>query len=225
MPDRAGGKEVNGGRPPDQRRAHRRQQRQKGHHHAPEHGPLDAKEPKDQPAQRALHGGDGDVALDGGADHGGELGGQLALVHRVQRHRVAHAGGQRAAVAQQEEQQVQHHAETHHELQRVGAEIHRLGRQELAGLGTELRQARLQLGHRRQVEVVQHLHRPIWQGLDDGLQVAADIDLARFEMFIDDAGLGHQGGDDHQQRQNHQQQTDAQGDQRRQVLAAWHALQ
>ena len=102
--------EVDRDRPPDQCRADRRQQRQEGHQHAPQQRALHAEEPEGQPADDALRRGHGDVALDGGADHGGELVEQVVRVRLGQRQGVAHDLRQVGAVAQQEEQQVQHDA-------------------------------------------------------------------------------------------------------------------
>jgi hypothetical protein len=68
----ADGEQVERDRRPDQRRADRGQQREERHHHAPEHRRVHAERPEGEAAERALRRGDQDVALDGGADHGGE---------------------------------------------------------------------------------------------------------------------------------------------------------
>lgn len=225
LPGGACGQEIDGHGAPDQAGAHGGQQRQEGHQNAPHHGSLDVQHPEDQPAQRPLGGGHRDVALDRGTGHGDELARQLPLVLVVHRDRVAHAGGELHAVAQQEEQQVEHHAEAHDELQRVLAHVQRLGRQELAGLGSHRGQPRLQLGHGGEVEAVQQRQQPGGQRRQHLLQVGAVVELPRTHPFVGDAGFLRQGHADEGHRQDHDQQADAQRHEGREVAPARHAPQ
>ena len=95
-------------RQPDQGRAHRRQQRKEGHDHGQQQRTLNAQGPQRHAADHPLHDGHHDVALDGGADHGGELVQEVVGVRRGQRQRIANGGRQLGAVSQQEIQHVQH---------------------------------------------------------------------------------------------------------------------
>ena len=100
------------------------------------------------------------------------------LVLRVKRYCVANACRQCGAVAQQKEQQIQHDAKTHHELQRVLSYVQRLGRNELAGLHCEGRQFLLHVAQGGEVETVQQAGGPGGQGGNDLLQILAKVQLA-----------------------------------------------
>lgn len=129
------------------------------------------------------------VALDGRADDGGELAGQLVLVFLGQGDRVVDACRQCGAVAQQKEQQIQHDAKTHHELQRVLSYVQRLGRNELAGLHCEGRQFLL---HVAQVVRLKRSSRPATQAGragNDLLQILAKVQLAGFQAVVNAGGF------------------------------------
>jgi hypothetical protein len=155
LPDGTRGEEVNGYGRPDQSRAYRREQRQEGHENTPEHRPLDAQCPENEPSKRTLAGRDNEVALDGGADHGGEFVGQLALVVAIQGHGMADAMHQCRAIAQQEEQQIQHHAKAYEKLHRVLAYVQGLRGDELADLSGSGGQSCLHFCGRGQMKMVQ----------------------------------------------------------------------
>jgi len=80
---------------------------------------VDAQHGKGQTAQQSLHQCDDHRALDGGAHHGGELVQQIVGVLAAHRDGAAHHARQRAAIAQKEEQQVQHDAQIDDQEQRV----------------------------------------------------------------------------------------------------------
>ncbi|MNE71572.1 hypothetical protein D3C80_1674590 [compost metagenome] len=70
----------------------------------------------------------------------------MTLVLRAQRHSLLDALGQQRTVAQEEEQQVKHHAETDDELEGVLPDAEGLGGEELAALHRSGRYTILQLG-------------------------------------------------------------------------------
>ena len=72
---------------------------------------MNAQKPERQPTQRALRDRHQDAALHRGADDIGEPAEQRGLLIGAQRNDLLDPLGQRPAVAQQEEQQVQHDAE------------------------------------------------------------------------------------------------------------------
>ena len=80
LPDGSGEQQIEAYGEPDQAGADSRQQRQHCHHGPPQQRSLDAEQPEDQSAQRALHDRDNDAALDGRADHGGEAPEQRVLL-------------------------------------------------------------------------------------------------------------------------------------------------
>src|SRR5690606_6552657 len=137
-------KEVDGNRSPDQRGAHSRQQGQHSHQHTPEQGALNVQEPEHDPAQRTLSRRHSDIALDGGAYHGGEFAEQVGVLAFAQRDQLTEMTAQLHAIAQQKEQHVQHDAQADQELEGVLAYVQSLFGQELSALNSKFRELLLQ---------------------------------------------------------------------------------
>src|SRR5690606_13207135 len=93
---------------------------------------ADAQYPENQTTECALYRGYQHVALDGGAYHAGELDLQATLGGVGQRNGAADLVDQLLAVAQQEEQQVQHDEEADEEFKSTLANGEHLGGQVLA---------------------------------------------------------------------------------------------
>src|SRR6476620_9286546 len=85
---------------------------------------MAAEEPERDAAEQALRHRNENAALDGGANDVGEPGEQRRLLLAAQRYSLPDCFGQRLAVTQQEEQQIQHDAEADYEVARIhpGAE-------------------------------------------------------------------------------------------------------
>ena len=162
---------------PDQPRTDRRQQRQERHQHRPQQHALNPQEPEGDAAQGALRHGHHDIAFDRGARHRGELGNEAALVVGLERNRLDDARDQAAAVAQQEKQQIHHHAEADDELERVLPDVDRLRRHELAGLRGTGRQLVLQRSQIAQPQTVEQAQHPFGHGQQHLLQVGAEVEL------------------------------------------------
>ena len=107
-----------------------------------------------------MGGGDDDIALHRGADHGSEFFQQVALVLRAQGNRHLDARGEQGAVAQQEEQQVEHDGETDQKVGRVLAEAKRLARHGLTILRHAPGKRIAQAGNIADAQPVHHLHHP-----------------------------------------------------------------
>jgi len=77
---------------------------------------------------------------------GGEVVEQALLVHAAERHGALDAVGQALAVAQQEEQQVQHDGQADQEVEGVAPEVDGVAREHLADLGRAFGQLLFQRG-------------------------------------------------------------------------------
>ena len=133
-------------------------------------------------AERALRHRDEDAALHGRANDVGESGEQRCLLIAAQRNGLPDPFGQRPAVTQQEEQQIKHDAEADHEIERVHADAQRLRGENLPArheAGRELFAQRRKIG---EVEPLEQSGGPGRQGVEDPLQVAAEIILARLDF-------------------------------------------
>ena len=149
--------------------------------------------------------GHDDGAFDRGADDGGKLAEDGALLFGPQRHRILDDPEQLLPVTQQEEQQVQHDEHSHDEFERGLTDIEGLGGNELTGLPQTGRQSLLHPGEVRQPETVQHTDRPRRQGIQDVLEIAGEIQLSRLEHLVDAGRLLHQGRGDQRRWQDHNQ--------------------
>ena len=211
LPDGPGGQEVDCHRPPDQAGTDGWQQRQHRHQYAPEHRTLQIQHPEDEATQRALNGCHGDIALDRGLDHGGELAQQVLLVDLPQRNGPAHRRRHLTTIAQQEEQQVQHDGEADQELEGVLADAEGLGRQILTAGHGELGNPLLHPGQVGQAEALKQLPGKTRQGVDHLLYIAAEIHAAAAQALVDIRPLLHQRTGQQAHRQDDDQQDDDQG--------------
>jgi len=218
------GQVVQRDRAPHQRGADGRQQRQERHQEAPQHRAVDAEQREGDAADEPLRRRDRDVALDGGADHGGELAEQLALVAFFQGDGVADHRRQFAAVPDQEEKQIHHHREADQEVEGVLAEVDGRGGEVAAALVDQVHDLGLQRAHVADAEALEQAHGPLRQMVENLLQVAADVDLARLQLGVKGGGLLRQRGGDERRRQDHDHQDQAQRGERRQVGATVEAL-
>ena len=118
---------------------------------------MQAEQPEDQPAERALHDRDQDRALDHGAHDDGEFLEQRALLLGPERERILDALRDLGAVAKEEEQEIEHDEQADDEVRRALADEDGLRGEELAALFEERDQPALDvadIGHAEPVEQV-----------------------------------------------------------------------
>ena len=132
---------------------------------------------------------------------------------------------QSAPIAQQEKQQVQHDPEADEKLQRVLANSHRLGGQELAGLNSHGRELLLKLCQSGEVQVFQQLGDPGGQRRYHLLNVGPKVELAAFDPLKNGRGLLYQRHTDERHGQNHHDHAQPQRAQGGQIFASGHTLQ
>ena len=172
-------------------------------------------------ADRALDHRDDDVALDRRAHHRGEAAEHRAVVLGAERHRVADVAADGAAVAEQEEQHVEHDAGAGDEAQRVLPEAERLGGEELADLLQRVDQPVAQ-----GAEVVaepeareQHAH-PLGQRRLDLLHQGRRVVVAGLDALDELRPLADQRPEDHHHRDDRDDDADQHAQHRREVAAA-----
>src|SRR5690606_27087267 len=128
---RSGDEQIDRYRNPDKAGSDRRDQRTGGHEHSPEQCALNTEHPENKPANRPLHQGDDEAALDRRDDDDEKLFAQYAALVRRQRDKLADFLDQTAPVAQQEESQIEHHAERKHQPEHALPDVECLGDDEL----------------------------------------------------------------------------------------------
>ena len=134
---------------------------------------MDSEEPERDATERTLRHGDEDAAFDGGAKYVGEPGEQCCLLVGVERNGFLDPFGQRPAVTQQEEQQIEHDAGPDHELERVHSDGERLGSENLSSLQKPFLELLAQGREIRQVETLDQPGGPGRQCVEYLLQVVA----------------------------------------------------
>ncbi len=178
-----------------------------------------------QPAERPLGDRDREVALDGRLDHRGELREQVLFLFVRDRDRPLDPPGQRRAVPQQEEDQVQHDAEADDEAHRVLADVDRLRREVLTELRRALAQPILYARQIQQAELLQLVMQPLGQHRDDLLQVVGEIEIAGSDPAVDRRPLARQQHADQRHRKDHDEEDQQQRRARGEVAPFRHPLQ
>jgi len=130
----------------------------------------------------------------------------MRLVLRAERDRALDVRGDARAVAQEEEQQVEHHAAADDQLEGVLADAHGLGRDEAAGLRSAGRELLLHRSQVAEAEAIEQPGQPRRQGADELLHHGRDIDLLRLQVVVEQRHLLHQRGDQQPDRQDHDEQ-------------------
>src|SRR5690606_9062810 len=196
---------------PDYPGADGRQQRQESHQHTTEHRAGDSQYRENDSSQCPLRRRDDDVALYGGANHAGEFAEQPPLLVIAQRHCLSDASDQFAAIAQQEEKQVEHQEEAQHELEGTLPETEGLGRQELAALQGATGQTFANLVHVAQPETL-HLRLPgCRQQLLRMADEAVRIEFTALHLLVERRAFLHQHPGNEIDRQHPHHQADEQG--------------
>jgi len=136
----------------------------------------------------------------------------LALAQRDQ---LAVMTTQLHAIAQQEEQHVQHDAQADQELEGVLADVQGLFRQELAALHGKLRELLLQGCKVMQTKTSGKIRHARGQGIQYFLQVGARIELTAIHQIVQRGDLLNQGNGNQDDRNNDDQNDDQQTDQGR----------
>ena len=141
------------------------------------------------------------------------------LLRVMQRHRVPDASSKILAVAQQEEQQIQHDKEADDQADRVLPDCQRLSRDELPGLVQHGGEPLLNRGKIGQVEVIQQAHCPSRQHLRNLAEELADIEFADFDALVGGDGLPEQRRGDPDDRQDDNKHDNRERQQSRQILS------
>ncbi|CAM2146873.1 hypothetical protein PT2222_190158 [Paraburkholderia tropica] len=144
----------------------------------------------------------------------------MQLVLFVERNGVAHEARDFAAVAYQKEEQIEHHAEAHHELQRVLPEAQRARGDELADLRRARRQSLLQAGQIHEVVAREHVLHRLRQRMHDLAEERAEVETARAHLRIGEADLLDQRAGDQREREDHDHETEQQRDERGEIAPA-----
>src|SRR5690606_1301480 len=183
-PDFARYQKVGGDRQPDYRGPYRRQQREQRHDYAPEQRTLYAKDPEDQSAQGTLGGRDHDVSFQGGAHDGNELVHKQLLMFGAKWNDRRDSTCQGCSVTQQEEQQIQHDAQSDQKLGCVLPYVDGLRGEEFAALKRSRRQLLLNAEQVGQTELFQGTVKRRRQRSDDLFEIRAEIQLAAFDSLV-----------------------------------------
>jgi hypothetical protein len=186
---------------------------------------MDAQRPEHHAADRALHDGDDDAALDRRTDDRREGLEQGRAPGRLDRDGLLDPGRQRPAVAQQEVGQVEHHGEREDEAEGALADAQRPGGQALEAFGDTGGDPRLDGFEIGQPQPLQRLLQPVREVRLKAQEINARIDLATLQQGIDGGHfLEEQGGDD-DRGQDHQRHDDQQRRQGGEVAASGHLFQ
>ena len=122
---------------PHQSRAHHRDEREQGHHHAPHQRGAYVEQPEYQAAQRALRYGHEQASLHRGAGDGREFAEEQFFPVVAEGQGADEQGAQSAAVAHEEEGNVQHQRKVGEEMRRSAREGDGVLRKEAASLERE----------------------------------------------------------------------------------------
>ncbi|MPL67347.1 hypothetical protein SDC9_13038 [bioreactor metagenome] len=190
-------------RQPHEACPHRRHQRQHRHQYPPEQRRADAERGKGQPADRALDHRDDDVALHRGAHHRLEFLDQLAGVMVAERAGAADRDGQRGPVAEQEEQQIEHHAETDEKLCRPLGDGEGAGGDGLADVFEKAGDARLHVAEIAEVQRREHAPCPGGQCCAHLVEQRRGIEFAAADRGGERRGLARQRCEDQHPRDHH----------------------
>ncbi len=192
---------------------------QERHQRAPQQAAVDAGKVKRQPAERTLHYGDHHRALDGGAGDGGELHEQVVLHVLGERQRFERQVYQIGAVFQQEEQQVEHYAETDDEVEGALADQEHAARQVLPTFERHLGKLLLDLGGAVEVMLRQEALRPAGQVAHKVRQHGRQLAVVGLQLGVDHVEFHRQRRGDDRQWREHDQADQRQRQQRHHAVA------
>ncbi len=155
-----------------------------------------------------MYEGDDHIPLHRRTNHDRELVQQPHRVFWFERQCACSSGGELVAVAQQEEQHIQHHEETHHEIERVLADGEYARGDGLAAAAQRIDHLALNRGKVRHAIPLERAAQPLRQHIDDGLEIGGDLDLAGLEPLIERSGFMRDGNAQHRHGQQHAHQND-----------------